>query len=178
MLGPDGVAGTPTPLTDAVGQGSGAWATPMVRIGAAVAALGALLALIAGLGRTALAMAREHDLPHWLSAIHPRYNVPHRAEVVLALVICGVIVVADLRGAIGFSSFGVLVYYLVANVAAFTQPSADRRYPKALQVLGALACVVLVATLPPLSVGVGLAMFAVGICLRLSRLHGARLRES
>lgn len=178
VLGPDGVAGTPTPLADAVGQGSGAWATPMVRIGAAVAALGALLALIAGLGRTALAMAREHDLPHWLSAIHPRYNVPHRAEVVLAVVICGVILVADLRGAIGFSSFGVLVYYLVANGAAFTQPSSDRRYPKALQVLGALGCVVLVATLPPLSVGVGLAMFAVGICLRLSRLHGARLRES
>ncbi|POH57007.1 APC family permease [Arthrobacter glacialis] len=178
VLGPDGVAATPTPLTDAVDQGSGAWATPMVRIGAAVAALGALLALIAGLGRTALAMAREHDLPHWLSAIHPRYKVPHRAETVLAVLICVVILVADLRGAIGFSSFGVLVYYLVANVAAFTQPSADRRYPKALQVLGALACVVLVATLPPLSVGVGLAMFAVGICLRLGRLHGARLRES
>lgn len=176
-LGPDGVAGTPTPLADAVGAGSGAWAGPIVRIGAAVAALGALLALIAGLGRTTLAMAREHDLPHWLSAIHPRYKVPHRAESVLAVVICAVILVADLRGAIGFSSFGVLIYYLVANVAAFTQPSADRRYPRALQVLGALACVVLVATLPPLSVGVGVAMFAVGIGLRLARLQLARRRD-
>lgn len=176
-LGPDGVAGTPTPLADAVGAGSGAWAGPIVRIGAAVAALGALLALIAGLGRTTLAMAREHDLPHWLSAIHPRYKVPHRAESVLAVVICAVILVADLRGAMGFSSFGVLIYYLVANVVAFTQPSADRRYPRALQVLGALACVVLVATLPPLSVGVGVAMFAVGIGLRLARLRLARRRD-
>ncbi len=177
VLGPDGVAGTPTPLADAVGRGSGAWAGPIVRIGAAVAALGALLALIAGLGRTTLAMAREHDLPHWLSAIHPRYKVPHRAEAVLAAVICAVILVADLRGAIGFSSFGVLIYYLVANVAAFTQPARDRRYPKFLQVLGALACVVLVATLPPLSVGAGLAMFAVGIVLRLVRLQLDRRRE-
>ncbi|MEO6530558.1 MAG: APC family permease, partial [Specibacter sp.] len=177
VLGPDGVAGTPTPLADAVGRGSGAWAGPIVRIGAAVAALGALLALIAGLGRTTLAMAREHDLPHWLSAIHPRYKVPHRAETVLAAVICAVILVADLRGAIGFSSFGVLIYYLVANVAAFTQPARDRRYPKFLQVLGALACVVLVATLPPLSVGAGLAMFAVGIVLRLVRLQLDRRRE-
>ena len=121
-LGPEGVAGTPTPLADAVGAGTLAWAEPVVRIGAAVASLGALLALVAGLGRTSLAMAREHDLPHWLSAVHPKYKVPHRAEVTLAVVICLIIAVADLRGAIGFSSFGVLLYYLVANVAAYTQP--------------------------------------------------------
>ncbi|MCX2746973.1 APC family permease [Arthrobacter sp. MI7-26] len=170
-LGPDGVAGTPTPLAAAVENGTLSWAVPVVRVGAAVAALGALLALIAGLGRTTLAMARHHDLPHWLAAVHPRYRVPHRAEAALAAVICVVVAVADVRGAIGFSSFGVLIYYLVANIAAFTQPPADRRYPKALQVFGAVACVVLVATLPPLSAGVGVLMFAVGIALRAARLN-------
>ncbi len=170
-LGPDGVAATPTPLADAVNDGTLAWAAPVVRVGAALASLGALLALIAGLGRTSLAMAREHDLPHWFSAVHPRYKVPHRAEIALAAVICVIIAVADLRGAIGFSSFGVLLYYLVANVAAYTQPAADRRYPKFLQVAGAVACVVLVATLPPVSAGVGVLMFAVGIVYRLVRLR-------
>ncbi|MGG5173239.1 APC family permease [Pseudarthrobacter sp. J1738] len=173
-LGPEGIAASTTPLADVVSSGAWAWAAPIVRVGAAVAALGALLALVAGLGRTSLAMAREHDLPHWLAAVHPRYQVPHRAEVILAVVICAVIAVADLRGAIGFSSFGVLVYYLVANIAAFTQPAADRRYPKALQAIGALACVALVATLPPASVLTGVAVFAVGILLRVLRLrqHG------
>ena len=170
-LGPDGVSGTPTPLADAVTAGAMSWAAPIVRIGAAVASLGALLALIAGLGRTSLAMAREHDLPHWLAAVHPRYKVPHRAETTLAVVICLIIAVADLRGAIGFSSFGVLLYYLVANIAAFTQPTEDRRYPKALQVAGAVACVALVATLPPLSVGLGVLMFLVGILFRVIRLR-------
>jgi APA family basic amino acid/polyamine antiporter len=170
-LGPDGVAGNPTPLASAVESGTLAWASPVVRIGAAVASLGALLALVAGLGRTSLAMAREHDLPHALAAVHPRYKVPHRAELTIGAVICLVILVADLRGAIGFSSFGVLLYYLVANIAAFTQPDEDRRYPKLLQVLGALACVVLVATLPPLSVALGVAMFVVGIVYRLVRLR-------
>jgi len=173
-LGPAGVAATPTPLADAVSAGTLAWAAPVVRVGAAVASLGALLALIAGLGRTSLAMAREHDLPHWLSAVHPRYKVPHRAEMALAAVICVIIAVADLRGAIGFSSFGVLLYYLVANVAAYTQPAEDRRYPKFLQVAGAVACVVLVATLPPISAGVGVLMFAVGIVYRLVRLRLSR----
>ncbi|MEW1823705.1 APC family permease [Arthrobacter sp. NPDC080031] len=169
-LGPDGVAGTSTPLAAAVGAGTFSWAAPVVRAGAAVASLGALLALIAGLGRTTLAMARHHDLPHWLAAVHPRYRVPHRAEVTLAAVICVIVAVADLRGAIGFSSFGVLIYYLVANIAAFTQPAEDRRYPKSLQVFGALACVILVSTLPPLSAGLGVLMFAAGIILRVVRL--------
>ncbi|MET4095074.1 APC family permease [Arthrobacter sp. UYCu712] len=169
-IGPDAVAANPTPLAAAVETGTISWAGPVVRAGAGIAALGALLALIAGLGRTSLAMAREHDLPHWLSAVHPRYKVPHRAETTLAVVICAIISVADLRGAIGFSSFGVLIYYLVANIAAFTQPETDRRYPKALQVLGAVACVALVATLPPLSVTLGVLMFAAGIILRLVRL--------
>lgn len=173
-LGPDGVAATPTPLADAVNAGTLAWAAPVVRVGAAVASLGALLALIAGLGRTSLAMAREHDLPPWLSAVHPRYKVPHRAEITLAAVICIIIAVADLRGAIGFSSFGVLLYYLVANIAAYTQPPEDRRYPKFLQVAGTVACVVLVATLPPISAGVGVLMFAVGIVYRLVRLRLSR----
>jgi APA family basic amino acid/polyamine antiporter len=73
--------------------------------------------LVAGIGRTSLAMARTGDLPQWLSAVHPRYAVPHRAELVLAVVVSLLIVATDLRSAIGFSSFGVLLYYLVANIA-------------------------------------------------------------
>lgn len=170
-LGPDGVAKQAAPLAAAVDAGALPWAGIVLRFGAAAASLGALLALIAGLGRTSLAMAREHDLPHWLSGVHPRYRVPHRAEMTLAVVICVIISVADLREAIGFSSFGVLIYYLVANIAAFTQPTADRRYPRAFQLLGAGSCVALIATLPLLSVGLGIVMFAAGILLRMVRLR-------
>lgn len=172
-LGPGGVASHVAPLAAAVDAGSLPWVGFVVRFGAAAASLGALLALIAGLGRTSLAMARERDLPQWLSAVHPRYRVPHRAEMVLAVVICAVISVADLREAIGFSSFGVLIYYLVANAAAFTQPAVDRKYPQALQILGAGSCVALIATLPPLSVAIGIVMFASGIVLRLIRIGRA-----
>ncbi|WP_425860059.1 APC family permease [Arthrobacter sp. TWP1-1] len=170
-LGPDGVAATPAPLAAAVASGAWAWAGPVVRLGAALASLGALLALVAGLGRTSLAMAREGDFPHWFAAIHPKFQVPHRAELALGAAIALIIAFADLRGAIGFSSFGVLVYYLVANIAAFTQPAADRRYPKALQLIGAAACLLLVATLPFEAVLAGLVMFAVGILYRAARLR-------
>lgn len=173
-LGPDGVASNPAPLAAAVASGEWAWAGAVVRIGAALASLGALLALVAGLGRTTLAMARESDMPRWLAAVHPRFKVPHRAEMAVGAVMCVIVAFADLRGAIGFSSFGVLVYYLVANVAAFTQSGADRRYRRFLQLLGAAACVVLVATLPVGAVVGGLVMFAVGIGYRVARLRRLR----
>ncbi|WP_382310303.1 APC family permease [Herbiconiux sp. UC225_62] len=166
-LGPAGVAATSDPLTATVAANGWGWAVPVVTVGAALASLGALLALIAGIGRTTLAMAREGDLPRWLSAVHPRYSVPHRAELVLGAVVVLLVLTVDLRGAIGFSSFGVLLYYFVANVSAFTQPRDQRRYWRWLAVLGAGGCLVLVATLPPLAVVVGAAVLLVGILVRL-----------
>ncbi|MCP2328045.1 APA family basic amino acid/polyamine antiporter [Hamadaea flava] len=171
VLGPEKLAASVAPLADAVHAAGWNWAAPLVRVGAALASLGALLALIAGIGRTALAMARHDDLPRWLSAVHPRYAVPHRAEIALAVVVCALVLTVDLRGAIGFSSFGVLVYYLIANLAAWTQTGADRRYPRILQALGALGCVVLVATLPWPAVVGGLAVFGVGLLYRALRLR-------
>ena len=172
-LGPDGVAGSATPLAAAVGAGSWDWASPVVRIGAAAAALGALLGLIAGVGRTGLAMARTGDLPRWLAAVHPRHRVPHHAELALGAVVCVLVLTVDLRGVIGFSSFGVLLYYLVANVAAFTQSPDQRRWPRALQAAGAVGCVLLAATLPWQSVAAGSAVLVVGVLYR-----GVRLRTS
>lgn len=173
VLGPGGVAATPTPLTAVVESGGWGWAAPVVGIGGAVAALGALLALVAGVGRTTFAMAREGDLPGWLSAVHPRFQVPHRAEVALAVVVCVLVVTVDLREAIGFSSFGVLLYYLVANLSALTQDREHRRFPRVLHVVGAAGCALLVVTLPPSAVLVGTGVLVVGAVYRLLRLRRA-----
>ncbi|GAB2828695.1 amino acid permease [Alpinimonas psychrophila] len=170
-IGPTQLAGAVAPLVDIVNASNAAWAAPLVRIGAAAAALGALLGLVAGVGRTALAMARNRDLPTWLAAVHPVHKVPHHAEIALAIIMSVLVLTIDLRDAIGFSSFGVLLYYVIANVAAFTQTPEKRRYPKVLQVLGAISCLVLVATLPPLSSIVGLGVIVAGILYRVIRLR-------
>ncbi|GGC78286.1 amino acid transporter [Tersicoccus solisilvae] len=165
-VGPATLAASTAPLVDAVEQSGAGALAPVVRIGAAVASLGALLALIAGIGRTGLAMARNRDLPGWLAAVHPTRRVPHHAELALAVVVSLLVLTTDLRGVIGFSSFGVLLYYAIANAAAFTQPASDRRWPRALNALGLLGCVTLVVTLPGISVLTGIAMFAVGLAGR------------
>jgi APA family basic amino acid/polyamine antiporter len=169
-LGPDRLAVSRAPLADVVAVSSWGWAVPVVAVGGAAAALGALLALISGVGRTALAMARQSDLPRWLGAVHPRFQVPHRAEIALAAIVCVLVLTVDVRAVIGFSSFGVLLYYLIANIAAFTQSAEQRRYPHWLQLLGAAGCLLLVATLPWTTIAAGAAVFAVGVGYRAARL--------
>jgi basic amino acid/polyamine antiporter, APA family len=171
VLGPAGVAASPAPLAATVDAVGWAWAELPVRLGAAAAALGALLALIAGVGRTTLAMARHDDLPHWLAAVHDRHQVPHHAEVAVAGLVCVLILVTDLRAAIGFSSFGVLLYYLIANVAAYTQSVDQRRFPRILQIIGMVGCGVLVLTLPLSAVIGGTLIFTVGIIYRAIRVR-------
>ena len=164
-----------TPVAAAVEALGASWAVPVVRVGAAAASLGALLALLAGVGRTTLAMARERDLPSRLASVDARHHVPDRAQLVIGALVVVLVLTSDLRGVIGFSSCGVLVYYAVANLSALRQPTAERRWPQALQVLGLVGCLVLVVTLPTTSVGVGLAVLAVGV---LGRLVVVRRRDA
>ena len=161
--GPAALAASTAPLVTAVEAVGAAWAVPAVRVGAVIASLGALLALIAGVGRTALAMSREGDLPRWLASIQPRHQVPDHAQLAVAAAAGVLIVATDLRAAIGFSSFGVLTYYAVANAAAYTQDDGWRRWPRALNLIGILGCAVLVVTLPLSAVATGLLVLAVGV---------------
>ncbi len=161
--GPARLASSPAPLAEAVRAAGAPGLIPVVRIGAAFASLGALLALIAGVGRTSLAMARNRDLLVWLAAVHPRYRVPHHAETALAVIVSILVMTTDLRGVIGFSSFGVLIYYGIANASALTQPTDQRRWPRGLHAIGLIGCAVLVATLPRVSVITGLIMFVLGL---------------
>ncbi|WP_156726479.1 APC family permease [Streptomyces apocyni] len=159
VLGSDGLAGATAPLADAVRAAGVPELAPVVRVGAAVAALGSLLALILGVSRTSLAMARDRHLPAALAAVHPRFQVPHRAELAVGVVVVAVVLVADVRGAIGFSSFGVLMYYAIANASAWTLGPGVRRV---LPVLGLAGCLVLAFALPLSSVLTGAAVLGVG----------------
>jgi APA family basic amino acid/polyamine antiporter len=159
------LAASVAPLVDAVRAADRPGLAPLVSIGAAVAALGSLLALILGVSRTTLAMARDGHLPRALAAVHPRFHVPHRAEIAVGLVVAAVSAVADLRSAIGFSSFAVLVYYAVANASAATLTAAEGRPPRVIPVVGLLGCLVLAFAVPFPAVLAGAAVLAVGAAL-------------
>jgi basic amino acid/polyamine antiporter, APA family len=161
VLGAGGLGDAAAPLADAVRAAGVPGLVPVVRVGAAVAALGSLLALILGVSRTTLAMARDRHLPGALAAVHPRFQVPHRAELAVGAVVAVLAATVDVRGAIGFSSFGVLVYYAVANASAWTLRSAP--LARVVPAIGLLGCVVLAFALPVVSVVVGAGVLALGV---------------
>jgi APA family basic amino acid/polyamine antiporter len=162
VLGTADLGAATAPLADAIRAAGPAGLAPVVRAGAAVAALGSLLALILGVSRTTLAMARDRHLPHVLAAVHPRFGVPHRAELAVGAVVAVLAATADVRGAIGFSSFGVLVYYAIANASAWTLTPAEGRPVRIVPMLGLAGCLALAFALPLSSVISGAAVLAVG----------------
>lgn len=161
QLGYSALAVSSAPLAQAVGSVPAL--SQLMGVAAALAALGALLALITGIGRTGYAMASHNDLPRFFAQLHPTYAVPHRLELLLATVATALILATDVRGAIGFSSCGVLLYYFIANISAYTQSGSHRIYPRWLQLAGACGCLLVVLTLPAVSLAGGILMVGLGL---------------
>jgi APA family basic amino acid/polyamine antiporter len=155
-LGSTGLAASNAPLADAVAAAGHSGFEPVIRAGAAIAALGSLLSLVLGVSRTALAMARDHHLPSALAAVHPRFATPYRAELVVGAVVAVIAAVADVRDAIGFSAFAVLIYYAIANASAMTL--SRRVIPAA----GFAGCALLAVLLPINSILVGTTVVLIG----------------
>ncbi|MGW4370588.1 APC family permease [Nocardia takedensis] len=169
VLGPHELGSAAAPLVDTVRAAGMQALEPVVRVGAAIAASGSLLALILGVSRTTLAMARDRHLPHRLAAVHPRFAVPHRAESAVGVIVAVLAAVVDLRGAIGFASFGVLVYYAIANASASTLGPEEGRPPRVIPVLGLAGCLVLAFAVPLTSVLSGATVLIIGALIYLLR---------
>ncbi|MET3142639.1 UNVERIFIED_ORG: APA family basic amino acid/polyamine antiporter [Arthrobacter sp. UYEF2] len=168
------LAATSAPLLDAVVNSQLAAGAPVVQAGAAAACLGALLALVTGVGRTTLAMARERDLPAPLARVGGRHAVPFVAELAVAAVVILLILTTDVMTVVGFSSFGVLIYYAATNAAAYTLEEHPAHGPRWLNVAGFISCLLLAFTLPPASVLGMAAVLAAGAAGRfvVLRLRG------
>lgn len=177
-LSPARLAESVSPLLDAVLLSGFSAGGPFVQAGAAAACLGALLALITGVGRTALAMARERDLPSPLARVGGRHTVPVVAELSVAAAVVALLVTTDVLTVVGFSSFGVLIYYSVTNAAAFTMAERPGTAPRWLNAAGFVGCLVLAFTLPLASVAGMAAVLAAGVAGRflVLRLRKRRLR--
>jgi APA family basic amino acid/polyamine antiporter len=170
-VGPAALAASDAPLATALRAGDLGALVPAARIGGTIAALGVLLSLIAGVSRTTFAMAADRELPGWLDAVHPVHHVPHRAELLVGVIVTALVLVTDLRHAIGFSSFCVLTYYGIANASAWTLPPEHRRWPRALSAAGVVGCATLAVTLPAASIVGGAVVLGVGSLARLVRRH-------
>lgn len=160
-MGSDRLAQETSPLVTLVDSGNAPGLGVLVRVGAAVAAGSALLSVLVGVSRTALAMARRGELPRCLEAVGPR-GTPWRADLAGGAVAVVLAVLAGPAAAIALSACSTLVYYAVINVAALRLPATVRRWPAWTAALGLVMCVSLAVLLPLTQVLITAAALAVG----------------
>lgn len=172
-LGPAELARSGSPLAAAVGAVEAPALGVVVRFGAAAASAAALLSVLVGISRTALAMARHHDLPHWLSAVSSR-GTPWRADLLGALAAVLTAVLAGPVAAIALSACCVLVYYAVINCAALMLPTGSRRWPGWTAALGLGLCLLLAALLPSAQVLISVVALVLGTTISTALAWRAR----
>lgn len=150
-----GLAGAPalahsgSPLADAIGMTGNSGAVLVISLGAMIATASVLLTTIMGISRIVFSMARSSDLPGILGRIHPRFGTPHYAIVITGACMITATLLADLALVVAVSTFAMLMYYLIANVAALRLPQEHRRYPSWIAGIGALSCIGLIVFLSP-----------------------------
>lgn len=135
----------------------------LLGIGAITAMLGVLLNLILGLSRVLLAMGRRRDMPLAVARISKAGRTPEVAVVSVGVLIAILVLVGDIRVTWSFSAFTVLVYYAITNLAAMQLPSANRRFPYAISLVGLLACLFLAFWVEPAIWLTGAGLIALGL---------------
>lgn len=158
-----GLTPTTVTLTQLVEPTALGHLAPLVTVGAAAAMLGVLLNLILGLSRVALAMARRSDLPGPLAHLTEHDASPRNAILFVAAIILSLSLVGDVKTTWSLSAFTVLIYYATANLCALRQPPEERRFPRAISLLGLLTCLSLSAFVAPTAWQTGLGLIALGL---------------
>jgi APA family basic amino acid/polyamine antiporter len=173
VLRPDRLAAGTQPVADLAGP---AWA-PVVRAAVAVACIGSLTGVLAGLSRTGLAMARDGELPAPLAVIAPRTATPVVADAVVALVALVAVFALDPARVVGLSACAVLGYYAIAHLSALRAGPA-LGLARGIPIAGLVGCLAVGVSTPwPALVGVvGVTLLAVAVRALAARALARRGR--
>lgn len=137
----------------------------LILLVAGMASLGSILALLAGVSRTAAEMASDRELPRFFESRN-RFGSPWVAEVIIAIGSSALVFAGNLSAVIGFSSFSVLFYYALAHVSALGQPRGERIQAPVIQIVGFALCLLLAFSVPGPAVIVSTTILLVAIVIR------------
>lgn len=135
----------------------------LIAIGAITAMLGVLLNLILGLSRVLLAMGRRRDVPKVFAALDSGQTTPYIAVIVVGVAIACLVLTGDVKTTWSFSTFNVLIYYAITNLAALQLSPKERLYPKWLGWVGLASCLFLAFWVEKQIWLVGLGLIIVGL---------------
>jgi len=163
LVGTSDLAQSGSPLAAAITVTGSPAAVLLISSGAMIATASVLLTTILGISRIVFAMARNNDLPAFLSSISPRFCTPHYAIWITGAFMILAILLADLSLVVAVSTFAMLIFYFIANIAALRLPHEYKRYPSVVPVIGAITCTGLVFFLNLNSWIIGIIGLVIGI---------------
>ena len=143
LVGASELANSNSPLADAINASGSPAAFLIISAGGLLATASVSLTCILGVSRMAYAMARRGDIPHKLSELHAKYNTPYYSIWIVGVLMSLLVFFIDLSQVVAVSTFSLLFYYALANVAALRLETTDRMFPKIVPVLGIVTCMIL-----------------------------------
>lgn len=140
----------------------------------AVANTGLLNCVMAS--RLLYGMSRQHLVPQWLGAVHPRTRTPYWAIVTVLFAALGLVLSGTLVVLAGTNGFMLLSVFATINVSLWVIKSRQGRraegfaIPRAMPVVGVLFCVGLLLFVKPAAMLNGAIVILVGLVLVAFRL--------
>lgn len=143
LIGANTLAGSNSPLKEAISATESPTAEFLVSAGGLVATASVLLTSIMGVSRMAYAMGRRKDLPETLSKLHKKYKTPHYAVWIVGVLMMLLVLSIDLTKVVAISTFALLFYYTLANISALKLKTKTRKYSKILPATGTATCLLI-----------------------------------
>lgn len=148
----------------------------IVVVVAGIASLGSLLALLAGMSRTASVMGEDGELPKLFAIRGGPGNAPWFAEIAISLVVIVFVLSGNLVWTVGLSSFSILTYYAVANLAAYRQPKDISNRSRMWPLAGLMLCLAIGFSVPVDSLFIGFVLLATVMLLRIGLFRINKIR--
>lgn len=147
IVDPEIIMNSKTPLLIAMDLSAMSEFSFLIVFGSSIAMTSVFLALMPGISRIYVAMARDGILPRALSTIHKKYNSAYISEVlVLVTVIIGIYQL-NVIDSIKLSSFFILVYYSITNLSVIRLEKGQRIYTVAIAYYGLFMCIIFASSL-------------------------------
>ncbi len=118
LVGAGALAGSGHPLALAIGVTGSDTAVLLVSLGGIISTASVLLTSILGVSRLGFAMSRRGDMPAILSKLHPKYGSPSVSVVLTGALMTALALLVDLSSVVAVSTFAMLFYYGVGDLAA------------------------------------------------------------
>ena len=143
IIKPTVIANSLTPLKVAFDVSRFSEFSFLITICSTIATSSVLLALLPGVSRVLVAMARDKNMPQIFKTIHPVHNSAYIADFsVLVLVVAGVLYL-NVIDAIKLSAFFILIYYSITNLSTLKLPKNKRLFPIFYPLYGIASCLIL-----------------------------------